>query len=401
VLTASPVIASGVVYVAVTDLGDGTTGGIVALDLATGAQRWRVPTTRTIRGGLAIADGTLLAPLIDGTLLGLDATTGALRWRLELSSEISPEAGALFAAPTADQDDLFVGHQRTVAAIGARAGSMLWTDDPVPDGRDSQSAAAIAIGDGIAVGTFERALGGVIAWDRVTGQRLWQVNAAATIAINASPVIDHDTVYFSSGADEVTALDLAGHPRWNVKLDPDGFEWGNATIGTPALSREILVVPTLYRDLVALDARTGAELWRASASPGPLRTTHYRGGHEAGFAASPVITGDLVWAVDTSGQLFALELRTGRQLWRTELGVPVLAPLAASGDYLVVASYDGTVRALAPGEERVVRAAPACDAVPLDPPGCCSTRRSPASVFMLALIVAVALRRRRATSAAR
>src|SRR5439155_18018323 len=105
-------------------------------------------------------------------------------------------------------------------------------------------------------------------------------------------------------------------------------DWGNATIGTPALAQSILVVPTLYRDLVALDASTGAELWRYAGAPSPLRTTHYRGAHEAGFAASPVITGGVVWAIDTAGELVALELRRGNPVWQTSLGVPALAGLA-------------------------------------------------------------------------
>src|SRR5439155_1591371 len=124
----------------------------------------------------------------------------------------------------------------------------------------------------------------------------------------------------------------------------------------------ILVVPTLYRELVAIDATNGVELWRAAAAPGALRTTHYRGAGEAAFAASPVITGGIVWAADTSGQLAARDLRTGELLWKTELGVPVLAGLAASGNALVVASYDGSVRVLAPAPPRhaVARAAATC-----------------------------------------
>ncbi len=395
VVTAPPVIANGTVYVPVSDLGEGSTGGVVALDLVTGVQRWRVPTAKPLRGGIAVVDGTVVTPLIDGVVLGLDVATGGLRWRHELSIGLEPQAGALFGAPAADHDDVLIGHQRSLAALTGAAGGMLWTDDPVPEGTDSQSAAAIAVYDGMAVGTFNRAFGGVIAWDRERGKRMWSIVDGGTVAINASPVIDNDLIYVVSGAVEVTALDHAGRPRWRAKLDDEGFDWGHATIGTPALARGTLVVPTLYRDLVALDAATGAELWRFSGTPGPLRTTHYRGGRQAGFAASPVITGDIVWAADTSGQLSALELRSGRVLWQTAIGAPMLAGLAVSGDWLVAASYDGTVRALVPTDEiRVVRSAPTCRE---DAPeaGCCNTARTPAGTVVLSLLVAGAMRRRR------
>ncbi len=394
ILTAPPVIANGRVFIAATDLGDGNTGGVVAIDLATGTTRWRVATPLPIRGGLAVVDGVVVAPQIDGVVLGLDEASGAIRWRHELSLGVASQAGAAFAPPVSDGGDVLVGHQRSVAALAATTGSPLWTADPVPDGEDSQSAAAIAIGDGIAIGTFNRALGGVIAWDRATGKRLWSFSGPETVAMNASPLITNDQVFIVSGADEVTALDHAGTPRWTVKLDEAGFDWGNATIGTPALARNILVVPTLYRDLVALDATTGAELWRHAATVGPLRTTHYRSSREAGFAASPVITGDIVWAVDTNGTLTALELMTGRALWQTELGVPVLAGLAVSGDYLVVASYDGTVRALTPTTRRSrPLTAPTCSEPP-ESSGCCDSRGAP-STLMLVGAVAMLLRRRR------
>jgi outer membrane protein assembly factor BamB len=393
VLTAAPVIAQGAVFVAVSDLGDGV-GGVVALDLTTGRLIWRAPTAAAVRGGLAVAGSVVVVVQVDGFVIALDASTGAVRWRYELSVGLAPQAGAAFAPPTADGRDVLVGHQRHVAALAADEGMPLWTVDPVPDGVDSQSAAAIALGDGVAIGTFNRRLGGVIAWDRATGEQLWQLEGQDAIAINASPVIAQDTAFIVSGADQVSALELAtGAVRWRTKLDPAGFDWGNATIGTPAFTQGILVVPTLYRDLVALDARSGFELWRRFATPGPLRTTHYRGAREAGFAASPVITGDVVWSVDTSGALSAIDLHTGETVWWTALGAPVLAPLATSGDWLVVASYDGTVRALTKvARERPPVAVPSC-AEPARG-GCCDTGDTPGVIPVL--LVAWAIRRRRA-----
>lgn len=393
VLTAPPVIADGRVFAAATDLADGSTGGVVAMDLSTGALRWRVATPLPVRGGVAVVDGVVVVTQIDGVVLGLDAVSGAVRWKHELSIGVTAQAGAVFAPPAVDAGDVLVGHQRALAALAGLTGSPLWTVDPVPDGEDSQSAAALAIGDGIAVGTFNRALGGLIAWDRATGKKLWSYSGPETVAINASPVISSDQIFVVSGADEVTAFDHPGTVRWSVKLDEAGFDWGNATIGTPVLARNVLVVPTLYRDLVALDATTGAELWRHSATVGPLRTTHYRSGREAGFAASPVVTGDIVWTADASGELYALELMTGRVLWTMELGVPVLAGLAVSGDWLVVASYDGTVRALTPTKRAAPKlVAPVCSE-PVPEGGCCDSRSGAAG--WIVVVIVLLLRRRR------
>ncbi|HLL21606.1 MAG TPA: PQQ-binding-like beta-propeller repeat protein, partial [Kofleriaceae bacterium] len=117
-----------------------------------------------------------------------------------------------------------------------------------------------------------------------------------------------------------------------------------------------------------------------------------RGAREAGFEASPVITGDIVWIADTAGRLSALSLATGDLLWSRELDVPVLAGVAVAGDWLVVASYDGSVRAFAPSAHATpVRKPASCDAGVRA--GCCDAGGAPSS-GVLVLVVAVALRRR-------
>jgi uncharacterized protein (TIGR03382 family) len=396
IVTAPPAIGDGLVYVATTDLADGGAGGVAAFDLATGAVRWRVATPVAVRGGVAVVSSSLVVVgQIDGVVRGLDAKTGAERWRYALAPDVQPTARALFASPTVDGGDVIVGHQREVAALAGATGTPLWTADPVPDGFNSQSLAAIGVGGGVSVGTFAM-FAGVIAWDRATGRELWRHDGPDVIAVNPSPLVATDTVYLVSGADDVLALDLAtGETRWSTRLDEAGFAWGNAAAGTPALAHGVLVVPTLYSALVALDAASGTELWRSAANPGPLRTTHYRGAGEAGFEASPVITGGIVWAADTSGELVARDLRSGAELWRTSLGVPVLAGLAASGDALVVASYDGTVRVLAPGIAQPLDA-PATCTEPAPAAGCCdASGGAPTSLLVAGALAAVLSRRRR------
>jgi hypothetical protein len=106
-----------------------------------------------------------------------------------------------------------------------------------------------------------------------------------------------------------------------------------------------------------------------------------------------VITGDIVWAADTAGRLSALDLHTGEELWHTALAVPVLAGLAVSGDWLVVASFDGTVRGLARTASAPIAPAPATCEVGRAGAGCCDTGGAPAGPAALLLAVGLVLRR--------
>jgi outer membrane protein assembly factor BamB len=112
----------------------------------------------------------------------------------------------------------------------------------------------------------------------------------------------------------------------------------------------------------------------------------------AGFEGSPVIAGSVVWAADTAGNLVALDLQSGAELWRTSLGAPVLSSLAVADGWLVVATYDGTVHAwsLPYGAAVTDPLEPATDGG-----GCCDAgSRGGGSSIVLALLVAVASRRR-------
>ena len=392
VVQASPVIANDTVFVTATDLGTGTSGGIVAFDLATGSVRWRVATPAPVRGAPAVAGSVVAIGQLDGTLLGLDVSTGAVRWRYELGAGLAPEAASVFASPISDTGDILLGNQRHLAVLAGASGGVLWTADPVPSGTYSQSLAALAVGDGVVVGVFHRELGGVIAWDRVTGRVLWRLEGEQTTAINATPVIADGVVYLVNGRTEVIALDVAtGAERWQIKLDADGFDWGNASVGAPAIAHGVLVVPTLYDALVALDATTGSELWRLAATTGPLRTTHYRGARAAGFEASPVITDDVAWAADTAGRLSAVELRTGVVLWHGELATPVLAGLAVAGGWLVVASYDGSVRVFGPPDRAPTQAAARCEVAATG--GCCDVGDSSSLWLVLVFLGWLGIRR--------
>ena len=137
---------------------------------------------------------------------------------------------------------------------------------------DSQSLAAIAIGDGVAVGVFDRELGGVIAWDRATGARaVAPRRRARRVAINASPVIAGGIVYVVNGADEVIALDLAtGAQRWHGQARRARLRLGQRDDRHAGDSR---TASSSCRRCTATSSRStprpARELWRFAATRRP------------------------------------------------------------------------------------------------------------------------------------
>ena len=201
----------------------------------------------------------------------------------------------------------------------------------------------------------------------------------------------------------VTAASLSSSAQlWSTPLFEGSSDWDYIVTATPALAGGRLFVPTHYDELFALDAATGIELWRYETPGGPLNFTHYRA-VEPGFAASAVVTGDIVWVPRPDGTLAALAATDGHELWTTQLGAPIVSAPAPAGDYLVVATFDGTVRALVPAPAVTPQAVAECDPLPepdgadpgLPPAGCCGAGENPSSAALLAALVGLVIVRRR------
>lgn len=81
--------------------------------------------------------------------------------------------------------------------------------------------------------------------------------------------------------------------------------------------------------LLALDASTGKELWRAGAVAAPYEMNSAATGHGKGPKSTPVVAGGRVYTLGIAGLLSAHDAKTGRLLWRKDFSkqYPVTSPL--------------------------------------------------------------------------
>jgi serine/threonine-protein kinase len=124
----------------------------------------------------------------------------------------------------------------------------------------------------------------------------------------ARPTVAGDQVYFGTGDGQVIARDAAtGAPRWAARVGLERVEGANVVV------RGGVVVVSVVRHTVALDAATGRELWRyqaphdtgvgASGNPGVVAASHLDADEAAVYVPA--------WGASVS----ALDLRTGAVRW--------------------------------------------------------------------------------------
>jgi outer membrane protein assembly factor BamB len=155
--------------------------------------------------------------------------------------------------------------------------------------------------------------------------------------ILSGPVVANGLV-FTMDADAVISAQRAdtGETVWQQEIEPadeDDGNWG----GGVAYDLGKIFVGTGFAQVVALDARSGSELWRTPVS-GPMR-------------AAPTAFGGKVYAITKDNQLFALDAETGVVDW-THTGIEETAGLigsaspAVDGDIVIVPYSSGEIFAL-------------------------------------------------------
>jgi outer membrane protein assembly factor BamB len=208
------------------------------LDPIEGLTRQELMLPGTPSAAMTVDGDVVLVPIEPAMLVAVNVSTGAERWRAAVQAPVGAPvtiAGSRLVVPLAN------GH---LAALSTRDGTLLWTRAL----RGALTRAAIA-GNRAFAGSSDRH---VYAVDLDSGDLVWMSPAwAAVIGVAA----DARHVYVVALDNIVRGLDGGnGNVRWREVLD-------TRPRGAPQLvDGATLVVPGLEPALTALDARSGTRL---------------------------------------------------------------------------------------------------------------------------------------------
>jgi outer membrane protein assembly factor BamB len=203
--------------------------------------------------------------------------------------------------------------------------------------------------------TGNRVIERVMAIDETSGQVLWTrewpadysgMQLVYAIGPRATPTVDGDRVYVLGAAGHLLALDVrTGDIVWQKNFVSDFSasipSWGSA--GSPLVDGDrliCLVGGEPNGKVIALDKRTGKEIWRALSSdtePGYNQPTIVEAGgvrqlilfHPEGFSSLDPSSGKVFWEIEH----------------RVQMGIVVATPVR-SGPYLFFTSQYGGARML-------------------------------------------------------
>lgn len=177
-----------------------------------------------------------------------------------------------------------------------------------------------------------------VALDARSGEELWR--RAALTPYHSAPTIADGRVFVTTDDNELLALNASnGEVVWSHRSIAETARV--LATPSPAVIGTTLLAPYSSGEVAALSVPNGRELWTEALTRAggltPMSTIN-------DIAASPVVIGDRVYAMSHSGVMAALDLRTGQRLWTLPAG-GVHTP-ALAGDFLFLVTVDAQLTAI-------------------------------------------------------
>ena len=122
---------------------------------------------------------------------------------------------------------------------------------------------------------------------------------------SSTPAADAERVYLFLGKSGVVALDHSGKQLWLTSVGEETHGWGSAS--SPVLYGHLVIVNAFVEcgQLVALDKKTGKEVWRAGELKESWNTP----------LLVPLPNGTTELVVAISGKILGFDPATGKSLW--------------------------------------------------------------------------------------
>ncbi len=210
--------------------------------------------------------------------------------------------------------------------------------------------------------------GHVVAFDQKTGEEVWEKNFAQfsdegffsfmepwfsdgiSARISGGLTVSYETLFFGTENGEVMALDVTtGDVKWKSEVKGE-------VLAAPVVDSGVVVVNTGAGTMIALDAGTGEQKWTYESEVPPLSL---RG------ISAPAAAGGGVLAGTANGKLVVNIIESGQTAWEQAITSPSGAtelerivdidsqPLVLGGVAFVI-SYDGTLAAVELRSGRVI-----------------------------------------------
>lgn len=234
-------------------------------------------------------------------------------WRSSIGSGSSTRLPLTAPPIMADGMVFTLNNDAEIYAFDIENGKRLWRKNVKKDGEDE-----VVLGGGVAYSGnrlyVTAGFNEVLALNPKTGDILWRTDTKSPI--RAAPSAIPGRLFVTTLDNQTIAMDgQTGQQLWSHR----GLNSAAGVLGasTPAVTRDAVFTTYSSGEVYALQIDTGLELWVQNLSPlarvaGRTMMTDIR--------ALPVFDGGVVYATSLSNRMSAINARTGENLWQIPVG---------------------------------------------------------------------------------
>lgn len=288
-----------------------------------------------------IVKDTVYAASRAGLVAAFDLETGKRKWQFDLrkpaGSSFWQGIGDVWSGDNArisgglsfGYDKLYFGTENGDVVALSADGELVWRTEV-----SGEVLVKPAIGEGLVV--VATGAGKIIALHPDTGEQRWQFEneqPSLTLRGISEPVVEAGGIIYGSGSGQVGVLiSERGYQAWEEAVGvPSGTTDLSrlADVDAKPLVRGGTVFSTAYNgSLVALELRTGRQLWKRDYSS-------FR---------NMAMSGDTIYLVDSVGRIYAIDSRSGTEQWaQFGLNKHNVTGATVYKDYLVIGDSKGNL----------------------------------------------------------
>ena len=288
-----------------------------------------------------IVNDTVYAASREGLVAAYELQSGKRKWLFDLrepdGSSMWDNFGALWSGDNArisgglsfGYDKLYFGTENGDVVALSSEGKLVWRVEV-----KGEVLARPAIGEGLVV--VATGAGTLIALHPDSGEQRWQFEneqPALTLRGVSEPLIEAGGVLYGSGSGHLGVLIAErGYQAWEEAVAvPKGTTDLSRLVDVDSrpIVRGGVVYSIAYNgELVAMELRSGRQIWKRD------------------YASFRNLTadGDILYLVDSTGRIYSVDGRSGTELWsQTGLHKHYLTAPVVYKDYLVVGDSEGNL----------------------------------------------------------
>ncbi|SJN57985.1 Outer membrane protein assembly factor BamB precursor [Vibrio ruber DSM 16370] len=307
-------------------------GLVKALNPENGKELWHrdleIDDPIRLAGGIAAGFNQIYVGSENGIVYALNAKTGDLKWKQNIGGEV-------LASPTTDSNLLIINTSNgNLTALDQNSGKEQWViSTEVPNLTLRGVSEPVAVSGGVFWGTAGGRLAAAIT---SRGQMIWQqpigIPKGSTeidrlVDVDSSPLVIGDSLYTIGYNGQLVDIDLrSGKPVWKRTY---------SSAKDIATDGGRLFIATDEDHIVAVDARSGTELWTN-------RKLEHR------LVTAPVVISNYVVVGDSEGYLYWIDRNSGEfvaQQFVNSSGFAV-SPIALPDNSYLLTTRNGDLKKL-------------------------------------------------------